>query len=388
MKKRKWVWLCLWILSLVGISFYGGAVSYGLFWGLTIMPVVSFVYLLYVYLKFCIYQEIESKHLICGQAMPYYFVLRNEDKFGFAGIQIKMFSDYSFAEEMSEDVEYELLPGDEFIYRTKMVCKYRGEYEIGVKEVIITDFFGIFKFRYAVPDEIRATVRPRLVEISSLATISEIVVNMERESYQVQNEPDVVVREYMQGDSLKKVHWKAVARTGKLLVRKDTGNEKQGVLLLFDNCRYSKKMSEYLPLESKLLECILALTLYFARKNISVSVCYEGTDMERAQVDGIGSFEGFYERMSNMSFDEAHEAVKVMERACRGGNLQDAQILICVFHEWNDTLMHMAESLVAKGMIVIAYVVTDDNIEEYERQNTDRKKVIKVSVEADLEGVL
>lgn len=388
MRKRKRVWLCLWILSLVGISFYGGAVSYGLFWGLSILPVVSFVYLLYVYLKFCIYQEIESRQLVCGQATPYYFVLQNEDKFGFAGIQVKMFPDYSFVEDMLEDVEYELLPGDEFVYRTKMICKYRGEYEIGVKEVVITDFFGIFRFRYDVPGAIRANVKPRLVELSGVSTISEIEANMERESYQVQNEPDVVVRDYVPGDSLKKIHWKAVARSGKLWVRKDTGNEKQGVLMLFDNCRYSSKMAEYLPLESKMLECVLALTLFFARKNIPVSVCYEESRLERIDVAGINGFDAYYTRISSMVFDESKNPFLVMEQVCAGRHLQDAQIVICVFHEWNDRLMHAADEIVSKGITVIAYVVTDSNIEEYERQNTARKKVIKVSVDADLEGVL
>ncbi len=388
MRKRKWIWLCLWILSLVGISFYGGAVSYGLFWGLLMLPAVSFTYLLYVYLRFRIYQEIESRHLICGQPMPYYFVLRNEDRFGFAGIQVKMFPEYSFVEEMPESMEYELLPGDEFIYKTRMICKYRGEYEIGVKEVIITDFLGIFHFKYAVPGSIRAMVKPRLVELLCLSSVSEIVANMERESYQAQNEPDVVVRDYVQGDSLRKIHWKAVARTGKLLVRKDTGKEKQGVLMLFDNCRYSSKMAEYLPLESKLLECVLAVTLFFARKNIPVSVCYEGNKLEQTDVAGIDSFEAFYARMSDMVFEEGKNPVSVMGQVCAGGHLQDAQIVICVFHDWNDRLMHATEEIASKGITVIAYVVTDNNLEEYERYNTDRRKVIKVSVDADLEGVL
>ena len=53
---RRWGLLGLWLLSLVAISFYGGAVSYGFFFGLTLVPVVSAVYLLAVYLRFKIYQ--------------------------------------------------------------------------------------------------------------------------------------------------------------------------------------------------------------------------------------------------------------------------------------------------------------------------------------------
>ena len=64
------------------------------------------------------------------------------------------------------------------------------------------------------------------------------------------------------------------------------------------------------------------------------------------------------------------------------------KVLLCVFHEWNDKWMHLAESIVASGTNVVAYVVTDENLEAYIKYNTDRRKVIPVSVAGDLEGVL
>lgn len=388
MKIRKWIWLGTWILTLVGISFFGGAVSYGLFWGVLLLPVVSFIYLLYVYLKFRIYQEIESRTLVCGQAMPYYFVLRNEDILGFAGIKVRMFPDYSFVEDVAEDTEYELLPGDEFLYRTKIVCKYRGEYEIGVKEVVISDFFGIFRFKYPVPDTIRAIVRPKLVAISELKALSDVVVNVERESYLAHNEPDVLVREYVQGDSMKKIHWKAAARTGNLMVRTDTGTEKQGVLILVDTCRYSNKMAEYLPLESKILEALLAITMFFAEKNVPVTACYGQNGLEQDHVIGIKSFEGFYARISDMAFDERENPFAVMEQIYSAGLFRDAKVLVCVFHDWNDEMMRLAEEIADCGVSVLAYVITNECRDEYVKQNTTRKKVIIVPVDANLEGVL
>lgn len=385
---RKWIWLCIWILTLVGISFFGGAVSYGLFWGVLLLPVVSFIYLLCVYLRFRIYQEIESRQVICDQAVPYFFVLRNEDRFGFAGIKVRMFPDYSFVEDVPEDVEYELLPGDEYLYRTKIVCRYRGEYEVGVKEVIITDFFGIFRFKYPVPGAIRAIVRPKLVEISGLSALSDVVVDMERESYLAQTEPDVVVRDYVHGDSMKKIHWKAVARAGKLLVRNDTGTEKQGVVILFDSCRYSREMAKYLPVESKLLESLLALTMFFARKNVPVTVFYGRNGLERTDVAGLKSFEEFYARMSDMAFDEKENPLGVMAQVHDRALFRDAKVLMCVFHSWNDEMMGLAEEIADSGVSVVAYVVTDENLDEYVKYNTTRKRVITVPVGADLEGVL
>ena len=45
MKIRRLIFVILWVLSLSAISFYGGVISYSLFWGITLIPVVSAVYL-------------------------------------------------------------------------------------------------------------------------------------------------------------------------------------------------------------------------------------------------------------------------------------------------------------------------------------------------------
>ncbi len=386
-KVRKWIWLFIWVLTLVGISFYGGAVSYGLFWGVLLLPIISFIYLLYVYLRFSIYQEVESRQLVCGQPVPYYFVLRNEDKLGFAGIAVRMFPDYFYVEELAEDAEYELLPGDEVVHRTKLICKYRGEYEVGVKEVIISDFLGLFRFKYPIPGAIRAIVRPKLVELSELKSLPD-VVELNRESLMAHNEPDVVVRDYMPGDGLKKIHWKASSHAGKLLVRKDTGTEKQGVTVLLDTHRYSEVKREYLPRESKLLEVLLALTYFWSGKQVPFTAFYGQNRPVRMNVAGLDQFERFYQAVSDISFDSRESSRDLMRQVYPNGMPGNDTICVCVFSSWNDELMAMTDELVDAGMYVVAYVVTDEQLDEYIRYNSERKKIIEIPVEAELEGVM
>ncbi|MBD5457037.1 MAG: DUF58 domain-containing protein, partial [Lachnospiraceae bacterium] len=223
MKLRRWVFFGLWILSLAAISSFGGAVSYGLFFAVTLVPLVSFLYLLCVYFRFKIYQKIESRNMVCGQPVPYLFVLQNDDYFAFSSVSVRMFSSFSYVEDMPEDMEYELLPGDKFTHETKLVCKYRGEYEVGVKELVITDFFHLFRLRYPVPGAIRALVLPKLVRLRELNSIADLSVYLQREAFIRKTEPDVVVRDYAEGDSLRQIHWKATARERKLKVRNRTG---------------------------------------------------------------------------------------------------------------------------------------------------------------------
>ncbi len=55
---RRWMFFGLWILSLAAITFYGGAVSYGFFFGVSLLPLVCLGYIACVYCRFKIYQEI------------------------------------------------------------------------------------------------------------------------------------------------------------------------------------------------------------------------------------------------------------------------------------------------------------------------------------------
>ena len=388
MKGRRWLWFLAWILSLVGISYYGGAVSYGLFFALTLMPVISFVYLLCVFFRFKIYKEIESRDMVCGQAMPYFFILRNEDYFGFAGVKVRMYPNFSYVENVAEDMEYELLPGDEFTYHTRIVCRYRGEYEVGVRDVIVTDFFRLFRLRYRVVGVVKAIVKPKLVEVEELSALQEITSFMPREALMAQEEPDVVVREYVQGDSLKRIHWKAAARTGQLKVRKDIGEEKQGITVFFDTVRHFTEMENYLPLESKMLEVLLALGIFFAKKNMPFSVYYQQREIRSATVNNIRGFEEFYGKMSEIAFSDEKAADLLLQELHDSSRLQNSRVVIGVVHEVKEELLQLAEKISAEGNMVVLYVVSDEDLEGYVRQSTSRRKVIVIPTEAELEGVL
>ena len=96
LRTRRRILLIIWILSLVAISNYGGPISYGFFFAVTLLPVISFVYLIFVYSFFKIYQKLDSRDVVCGKSTPYLFILRNEGYYPFASVSVKLFSFYSY----------------------------------------------------------------------------------------------------------------------------------------------------------------------------------------------------------------------------------------------------------------------------------------------------
>lgn len=388
MKMRRWILLDLWVLSVAAISCYGGAVSYGFFWGITFIPIVSAIYLIFVYFNLRILQQIESRDMICGQPMPYFFVLQNDGFCVFASISVNLFSSFSSVEDLPGDTEYELLPGDKYSFETRLTCKYRGEYEVGVKEIIMTDFFRIFKIRYRIPGTIKALVLPRITRVSALNSIGSLAALPQRESLRERTTPDIVVRDYISGDSLKQIHWKATAREQKLKIRNLTGEEKQGISLLWETTRHGKAPKDYLPMEDKILETVLAISIFLAEKSIPFTAYFSQKTLLSAHLEDIGDFDSFYRQVSEIRFDQEEDFRNTLSEVTETGILFDSKIIFCVLHQMNADILTLAERLEWAGCLVILYLITDENTKDYLKHGNERLKITAIPVDAALEGRL
>lgn len=388
MRIRRCSLLGLWILSLITISFYGGAISYGFFFAVTLLPLISFVYLVMVYFFFRVYQSVERRDMICGQPTPYFFILQNDGYCPFAGVSVKLFSSFSYVEKIPDDTEYELLHGDKYVFETNLVCKYRGEYEVGIKEIIVTDMFRLFRLQYQIPSTIRALVKPKITKLDHLESLGEISGLMQKKSMQADTEPDVIMRDYVTGDALKQISWKATAREQKLKVRNRIGEEKQGIILLGDMKRYSREIREYLPMENKMLEIMAALGIFLAEKNMSFTAYYGQSGIVSKRVESIREYEEYYESIAKVVYSEDEDFTCLMAELTKRGAFWNGKLLFGILHELNEEIMRMTEQLARAGMIVILYVVTEEKYEDYVRQSNERRKIITIPVEAELRGRL
>lgn len=391
MKIRRGILAICWLLSLVVISFYGGAVSYGIFLGLTFIPLISLFYILCVSFCYRIYQKIGSRSIVCGQPVPYYFILKNESWFAFAGIRIFFFSDFSYVEKLPEEIEYELLPGEQHQFETFLVCKYRGEYEVGVKEIIITDFFRLFRIKCAVSEERKVIVAPKLVKLGELRSVPDLNAMLQRDDTW-RTELDVVTREYVEGDALKQINWKATARMCKLMSRKPVGEEKRGAAIVFDTKRCDKNPAVYLPIENKMLEIVLALSLFMSKSNVPVSYFYHQNDgvlkMRQGCLYGLGDIESFYEQVKELHFDSDSDIKTDLMKVFQDGLLIDKAVVFFVLHHMDEEILRMTYQLAKSDTYVIYYVVTDESMERFSSMNEPGRRIIAITPDEELEEVL
>ncbi len=123
MLRNRLIAIGLFILSLVAISFYGGPVSYGFFFLMLLIPLISLIYTIVVYFRFRMYQKIITKNVVVGTPTDFYFTLQNEDFYSFSGVKVEFFRDFSYISELTENSEYELAPHSGIKKETVLVCK-------------------------------------------------------------------------------------------------------------------------------------------------------------------------------------------------------------------------------------------------------------------------
>lgn len=386
LRNRILIGLC-WILSLVGISFYGGNITYGLFIMITLLPVMSGVYLLFVYLRFSVYQRLEGKTFVTGHAIPYFFTLQNENHFAFAGVRVYFHSDFSSLFGLDEQSEYELLPGTGIEKDTVLICRYRGSYEVGISMVEITDFLRLFRVRYHNREPLTVTVDPDIIPLKDAAG-TRLARLLLRDSLRGENRPDIPVREYAPGDSIRSLQWKAIAREQKLLVRQYTGEQQESVGILLSTFRRSDKAAEYLPIENRMLEIALSLSDYTTSHNIP-TISFTRTDaLSVSRIDSHASFEGYYRSLCRLSYASAYRDEALFTEAGRHEPLRSTGTVFMILSEYTAEAEHFASILSGNGTDVIIYLVTMDRSNAIPETSLSGVEIVSVTPDDRLQEVL
>jgi len=386
MKRNRIIWFVTWIISIIIISFFGGAVSYTFFYCITLIPLISLIYLLYVYFFFHIYQKVNSRNIVVDQPVPYYFILVNEYPFSFAGVRVRFYSSFSYIRELNDDIEYELLPKTEIKKETNIVCKYRGQYDIGIKTVEIQDFFRLFKFSYHNSEVLNVSVYPKLVYLDSLGDID--ISHVMNESQFHKTEPDVLTREYIAGDDIRQIHWANSAKSHTLMTREFTGEEQQGVGIVLDTMRFSSDSAIFLPVENKMLEVLLAISLFLSGKNILTREYHLDSALSANCVQDRRQFESFYNTISKIEFNSIKTLSRTFESLSGCYNLLNCHTVFLIIHEWSECCLSMISSLIENESYVVVYIIGDASRAANIAHSFSRVKIITIDPKQDIREVI
>jgi uncharacterized protein (DUF58 family) len=194
------------------------------------------------------------------------------------------------------------------------------------------------------------------------------------------------MREYVAGDDPRLINWKASGAQGKLMIRERIGEQQEGIGILMDPHRYSDRMEDYLPLENRMLETVIALNLFLMEQGIPVETVIREDRTEYINVDPHIGLDSFYARMANYRFTHANTTDTLIADVLRQARLFHKRTVILVLHEWCPSAESLVQELLRNGIYTAVYLVNDAASDSPIAAH--RADVVQVSVNADLTEVL
>ncbi|MCZ6788948.1 MAG: DUF58 domain-containing protein [Chloroflexi bacterium] len=124
-------------------------------------------------------------------------------------------------------------PGSSVPWSYAAECYQRGEYQFGPVRLECSAPFGLFRARRSVNAPLRVLVYPQVFDFAVARPRGELREGPTAPSPAQRIGEFRGAREYQPGDSLRQVHWKSSARSGRLMVKEyDRSPESQTVLFL------------------------------------------------------------------------------------------------------------------------------------------------------------
>ncbi|WP_242981206.1 DUF58 domain-containing protein [Ruminiclostridium sufflavum] len=304
MKKNRITFILLIFLSIIFKYNFGGFVSSFFFNTMITLLFVSTGYTVYVYIRFKFVQDIEKRIIVKGESVRLIIKLCNEDFLIFPYVFVSFFGSHSLFNADSYSQSLTITPFSKKEFAFDMVCKYRGQYEIGISDIYIEDFLGLIRLKYKIPETKKIIVYPKIEYLDSFDIFTNSCADSQTFSQGMLEDINNIkdLRNYTYGDSLRKIHWKQTAKNGSLMIKnyQSTTDVNVNILLDLRRNRYSDEINTII--EDKLIEAVIAVVHYYLYKNISVSYMCFDERMDIIKASNQAEFDYIYKTLSSISF--------------------------------------------------------------------------------------
>ena len=193
----------------------------------------------------------------------------------------------------------------------------RGRHVVGPLRVQVQDPFGLVLRRHVLGDPQHLVVLPKRVELWPLAPHGADNDGASRSAPQHAGigEDDVIARAYLPGDALKRMHWKATAHRGVLMVRQEEQevNPRAGVVIDRDARGFGTERDrsgewEYSPGFEWAVTATASVVAHLTRLGYAVSTRAAGEAFSHTLADGQ---DGLEDALVDLAVLEPHEAAAV-----------------------------------------------------------------------------
>lgn len=216
--RRNVIWLLM-IASMITGLITGRAFFFNIAYMLGGVMLLSFIWAWFAVRWIVLQRRTRTRRAQVGRLMEESFALRNTSLFPKLWIEMRDHSD--LPGHRASQVIPALGARSKHSWQVATPCLVRGEFRLGPMTLISGDPFGLFLFPRWLPATSRVIVYPQTVAVNRfelpMGTLSGGEAQRQRTHYVTTNAAGV--RDYVNGDSFNRIHWRSSARKNRLIVK-------------------------------------------------------------------------------------------------------------------------------------------------------------------------
>ena len=342
------------IAGAVLIGYRGGAAAYLLFWAAVLVPLLALLCRIIFRRSLLATLKVETTEVLRGERVPCTLHLINRGFLPIPEIRIRLASGKLRMPE-GEDTGVlccALRPGESREFSFAPQSLHCGSATVGAESIRVRDYFALTELRLKREEEITVLPRTRHAETLLIAPPQEAERRYSARSFYGDTAPDGQLRAYQYGDDLRRIHWKASAQQGSLIMRHFEPEPKSELVLLPDSrAVLSDDPAGWFAADS-ILEGTLCIADYYLRQEIVLRIIpdarrslslYTASDFPRLQqLCGVDYFTG------------AERPDELLERDVASGGSGPYIILTTTVDE---PLLQRLQRCIARGVQVILLCV-------------------------------
>jgi uncharacterized protein (DUF58 family) len=204
-----------------------------------------------------------------------------------------------------------------------LVPQSRGRYRIGPVAVDVSDPFALTRLRLEFDDRDELIVTPELEDLQRAPDSpfgSNVGLSRARNLFRT-GEEFYTMREYQQGDDLRRIHWPSVARSGELMIRQDESSRRSNALLFVDTRMGAIGQAHSVPFE-KAVSVAASIGVLMARSGFALKVATADSPPVPA------TEEGFLDTLTGVTHSKARTMGPALSRLRTGSGADTTLIVV------------------------------------------------------------
>lgn len=331
---------------------------------LVVSSLVSYVILWLIRKGIVIDSSSSNREVLRGLDVPLNISITNQTWFICPRAEAKIFINNLFGNTDSEElVTFTLSSKNQASFAFDLDMNHIGIYEVGIHDMLIYDFFGLFKLRVPIEEVMEVCVMPRIREVNELEQSSRALVESSQETRMtVTNGMDYVgVREYELGDPMKQIHWKLSAHSLGYMTKLQESNRELEFSVILDFVSIEEKDHEILmDMNDALIETAFSILDHLSKSHTSYSLVYYSRDQITKKVSPRGrdndkEYIQDFVTIGSKSQVDYPDAYALLEQEATQG--QSSSIIICTSYVTQQLVDEMIQLNQQSKDIQLFYIV-------------------------------